>query len=153
MSISTGLSSILFFDERVFDKIIEAGFDLDRYGAEALERAVIDNTEAIPFLLNRGVSSDGYRTRFTVLREAAKEGYVQLVRLLLDRGVDINAPPFVVRGRTFLQAAALSGKMEVLRLLCDHGAEINGPIALTDGITALEATMRPWKSTFDELGS
>lgn len=135
------------FNERVFDKLIEAGLDLDRYGAEALEYAVLENVEAIPFLLDRGVSIDSYGTRFTVLQAAAKDGGdVQLLRLLIDRGADINAPPFAVKGRTALQAAALSNNMKMLRLLCDHGADINGPVALTDGITALEATSRPWES-------
>jgi ankyrin repeat protein len=138
------------FNERVFNKLIEAGFDLDRYGAEALEYAAVVNTEVIPFLLDKGVSIDSYGIRFTVLQAAAQySGDVQLLRLLIDRGADINAPPFAVRGRTALQAAALSGNMEMLRLLYDHGADINGPIALTDGITALEATLRPWESTFE----
>jgi len=139
------------FDERVFDKLIEAGFDLDRYGAEVLESAVLDHNEVIPYLLDKGVSIDSYGTRFTVLQAAAKDGGdVQLLRLLIDRGADINAPPFAVKGRTALQAAALSGNMEMLRLLYDHGADINGPIALTDGITALEATSRPWESEYDD---
>jgi ankyrin repeat protein len=135
------------FDERIFDKFIEGGFDLGRYGIEVVERTAADYPEAVPFLLDRGVFIDGYGTRFTALQVAAKEGDIQLVRLLIDRGADINAPPFAVKGRTSVQAAALSHSMEKIRLLCDHGADINGPIALIDGITTLEATLRPWELT------
>jgi hypothetical protein len=135
------------FDEHVFNKFIEGGFDLGRYGNEVLEHAAVDCPEAIPFLLDRGVFIDGYGTRFTALQVAAKEGDIQLVRLLIDRGADINAPPFAVSGRTSVQAAALSHSMEKIRLLCDHGADINGPIALINGITTPEAILRPWEPT------
>jgi hypothetical protein len=125
-------------DERIFDKFIEGGFDLGRYGNEVLEDATYEFPEAVPLLLCRGVFIDCYGAHFTALQGAAKEGDIQLVRLLIDRGADINAPLFAVNGRTSVQAAAPSHSMEEMRLLCDHGADINGPIALIDGITILK---------------
>jgi hypothetical protein len=134
-------------DERIFDKFIEGGFDLGRYHNEVLEYTTCEFPEAVPLLLDRGVFIDCYGARFTDLQVAAKGGDVQLVRLLIDRGADINAPPFAVNGRTSVQTAAISHSMDEIRLLCDHGADINGLLTLIDGITTLEATLRPWEPT------
>jgi hypothetical protein len=117
-------------DECIFDNFIEGGFDLGRYHNEVLEYTTYEFPEAVPLLLDRGVFIDFYGARFTALQVAAKEGDIQLVRLLIDRGADINAPLFSVNGRTSVQAAAISHSMEKIRLLCDHGADINRLIAL-----------------------
>jgi len=54
---------------------------------------------------------------------AAQRGHSELVQLLLDFGVDVNAtksghsPPLVV--------ASNSGNLDVVRLLIDGGADVN----------------------------
>lgn len=54
------------------------------------------------------------------LIEAARHGHLEIVRLLLDREVNIHA-----RGDTPLIVAAQGGHLEVVRLLLDHGANIH----------------------------
>lgn len=143
------------FAPLVFEKLINAGLDLDRYGGKMLETAVsrdATSLAAIPFLLDKGVSIESYGNRFTVLQAVANGGDDEqlLLKYLINRGANVNAPPFSVRGRTALQAAAQSQNLEMLHILCDHGADINGPIALTGGFTSLEAALRPRESEDDE---
>jgi DNA-binding NarL/FixJ family response regulator len=57
------------------------------------------------------------------------------VRLLLERGADVNAA--AASGMTpVIAAAASNGPVAVLRLLIEHGADVNAA-AKPDGITAL----------------
>lgn len=58
-----------------------------------------------------------------MLRWAAKNGHDAVVRLLLEKGVDIDARD--EGGRTALPIAAENGHEEVVRLLIDNGADIN----------------------------
>jgi ankyrin repeat protein len=56
-------------------------------------------------------------------RLAASEGNEAVVRLLIDRGADVNT-----QGGEYghaLQAAALVGHEAVVRLLVDRGADVN----------------------------
>ena len=62
-------------------------------------------------------------TYSALIEIASDRGYIGIVRLLLDKGVDVNA-----RGKEFsnaLQAASSSGHAEIVRLLLDKGADVN----------------------------
>jgi ankyrin repeat protein len=61
----------------------------------------------------------------TLLFWSAKEGYTDLVRLLLDRGADIEQSEFHVSGSTPLIKAAFEGHIEVVKLLIERGANVN----------------------------
>jgi ankyrin repeat protein len=58
---------------------------------------------------------------------AARGGHLEIVKLLLDQGADVN--PQVERGGWFgatpLEAAAALGHVEVMRLLIERGADVN----------------------------
>jgi ankyrin repeat protein len=59
----------------------------------------------------------------TPLSYAAERGYEQVVKLLLDKGADVNA-----QGRPYgnaLQAASARGHKQVVKLLLDKGADVN----------------------------
>ncbi|XP_021374947.1 caskin-2-like [Mizuhopecten yessoensis] len=60
--------------------------------------------------------------RTTCLHLAAKNGHIEIIRLLLQAGVNINRS--TLRG-TCLHEAALCGKTEVVRLLLDCGVDVN----------------------------
>ena len=65
-------------------------------------------------------------------------GNVELVKMLLDAGADVNAPPAKsYRAKTALQAAAERGNVELVRMLLDAGANVNAPPAADDGRTVL----------------
>lgn len=68
----------------------------------------------------------------TALMSAAGEGNLEITRLLLDHGADINAYAFW--GQTALLEAAVDGHPDVVKLLIARGADVN---ADDDGATAL----------------
>ncbi|RYP74964.1 hypothetical protein DL770_007517 [Monosporascus sp. CRB-9-2] len=69
---------------------------------------------------------------------AVERGNLQIIRLLLDVGAAINAPPSRWFGATALQLAAIKGYIGIARLLISLGANINAPGAKYGGRTALE---------------
>ncbi|KAL7896032.1 ankyrin repeat-containing domain protein [Trichoderma sp. SZMC 28014] len=74
----------------------------------------------------------------TALQAASERGHCSIVKLLLERGAEVNAPPSPVAGRTALQAAAGSGFGAIVHLLLSLGAQANAPSARYNGITALQ---------------
>ena len=81
----------------------------------------------------------------TGLPWAISEGYLGIVRILLDRGADVNAAR-TNNGMTSLMWASLKGHLEIARLLLDRGANVNAArrdwgesvnSAMNDGMTSL----------------
>jgi hypothetical protein len=73
----------------------------------------------------------------TVTHVAAREGYTDILSLLLAHGADLDYPgtgPYSW-GQTPLQRAAWTGKVDAGKFLLDHGANINAQNV--DGSTAL----------------
>ena len=60
----------------------------------------------------------------TALRYAVMHGNLPSVRILLDRGADINTGSRT--GETALAEAVQRGDFALVRLLLDHGAQVNG---------------------------
>jgi ankyrin repeat protein len=75
-----------------------------------------------------------YTPSHQALQVAAKSGRLDAVRLLLEHGADVNAPPladlceFGGKARTALQAAAESGNLELVRCLLDVGADVESRV-------------------------
>ncbi|RYP74479.1 hypothetical protein DL771_002953 [Monosporascus sp. 5C6A] len=67
-----------------------------------------------------------------------ERGNLQIIRLLLDAGAAVNAPPSQRSGATAFQLAAITGYIGIARLLISLGANINAPGAKYGGRTALE---------------
>ncbi|UKZ97145.1 uncharacterized protein TrAFT101_011912 [Trichoderma asperellum] len=74
----------------------------------------------------------------TALQAASERGHLSIVKLLLERGAEVNAPPSPVAGRTALQAATRGGFGPIVHLLLSLGAQVNAPSARYKGITALQ---------------
>ncbi len=76
-------------------------------------------------VLDRGASaSQSTRGRVTPLMRAASAARIGCVRLLVERGSEINAAD--IHGETALMyATAAAGAEDLLRLLIDHGADLN----------------------------
>ena len=59
----------------------------------------------------------------TLLHIAAEDGYREIIKLLLSKGIDINVRDEA--GNTPLHKAVLNGELESVRLLLSRGADIN----------------------------
>lgn len=71
---------------------------------------------------------------------AAGYGHLKFVKMLVDRGADINEAPAHRFGRTALQAATSNENpdMELVQFLLEKGAHVNSMPAVHGGITALQ---------------
>ncbi|HTM10726.1 MAG TPA: ankyrin repeat domain-containing protein [Verrucomicrobiae bacterium] len=104
---------------------------------EELRRAAIKGEpERVKEFLMRGANVRYRHGGWTVLMFAAREGHVDIVRLLLDSGADPNATSDnKYDGARPLTIAAEHGNVEVIKLLLSRGADVNGRNA--HGDTAL----------------
>lgn len=93
------------------------------------------NFDIVPLLLAWGADVNAERGTmpspltaacFTNPRAAGKEQEVDTVRLLLDRGAEINGPSKNKVLGSALQAASAAGNMKLVRLLLDRGAKADG---------------------------
>jgi ankyrin repeat protein len=84
-------------------------------------------------------------SNFAILQTACRDGKIDQVRELLDRGVDQNTDPGMPHGMSPLMLATAAGHDDVVRLLVEHGAIIDYEDG--DGFTAitLAAGQKFWK--------
>lgn len=114
-------------DTAVMRALIGAGAPTD---ARALGHAIESgHLPAIALLLSAGAPIDGeyYRREpapghyTTALVDAVRQGRLDVVSLLLERGADPNAAPDF--GSTPLREAVAAGNLELVRRLLAHGAD------------------------------
>ncbi|THX71919.1 ankyrin repeat protein [Aureobasidium pullulans] len=108
--------------------LIEQGFDVTGpyTGGSAMRlAATMGNVEMIQLLLRHGANVDaedgGYDGYGTPLHSACAHGTEAVVRLLLDKGADINYG----KGGTALNIACAHGKKALVRLLIERDADVN----------------------------
>lgn len=65
------------------------------------------------------------KTGLTPLMEAASGGYVEVGRVLLDKGADVNAPPVPSSRDTALTIAADKGHYRFVELLLSRNAAVD----------------------------
>ena len=69
------------------------------------------------------VNERHFFTRDTILIEAADNGHLNVVKLLIEKGADVN-----LKGEAWygpLHAAAAKGHIEVVKILLENGADVN----------------------------
>lgn len=75
----------------------------------------------------------------TAIQAAASRNNIDVVRALLEKGADANAPANKLGGMTALQTAVSKNNFEMVVLLIQHGADVNGLPSPIRGRTALQA--------------
>lgn len=92
------------------------------------DAAAENNLDDLTLLLDAKTDIEERIAGETPLMLAAKNGHVDAVKLLLERGAQINArnpeTPDSKKGMTALMLAAQQGHDEVVRVLLEHGADV-----------------------------
>jgi ankyrin repeat protein len=121
-----GLSAVLvgmyYGQPAITHRLVEAGASLDIFEASAAgetgrARLLLDEQ---PGLANAW-AQDGFQPQGL----AAFFGRVEMARLLLDRGAQVNSASRNCLSVSPLNSAAAGGHLEIARLLIEHGADVN----------------------------
>lgn len=113
-----------------------------------MEQAAAGNLEAVRLFVAAGMSANARAGDGTTpLLAAARAGRVELARLLIDRGADIDlAYPSdhdTLPGATPLIIAAMHGHLELVRLLLQRGADVDAVMVIWSDDTALDRADDP----------
>ena len=123
------MAAVIDGDLDLAQQAIEAGASLDRYdwnlGYAPLGMAIDRGyTDLVGHLLTAGANPHCGSTATTALGLAAERGEVEIIQMLLPRGVDLNAP-VGQDGWTALLSAIHHGHRSVVQLLVTAGANVN----------------------------
>jgi nucleoside phosphorylase len=112
------------------------------------EHALADS-QATKLLLENGFNINQGSSETDALLWAAKNGHVEAVRMLLDKGVNANTRDQRRGGMTPLHLAALQGHETVVRLLLEKGADPT--VRTSKGATAEQVARSLGKTTVADL--
>jgi ankyrin repeat protein len=123
------MAAVIDGDLDLAQQAIEAGASLDRYDwnlsysplGMAIDRGHLD---LVRCLLAAGANPHCGSTATTALGLAAESGEVEIIQMLLPRGVDVNTP-VGQDGWTALLSAIKNGHRSVVQLLVTAGANVN----------------------------
>ncbi len=123
------MAAIVDGDVDLAQQAIEAGASLDRYdwylGYSPLGMAIDRGyPDLVKCLLNAGANPRCGSTATTSLGLAAERGEIEIVQMLLPRGIDVNEP-VGQDNWTALLAAIKNGHRAVVQLLVTAGANVN----------------------------
>ncbi|KAF7989412.1 hypothetical protein HCN44_008086 [Aphidius gifuensis] len=112
--------------------------------------AQTDDLERVKNLLSQGTSaSEVDSSGYTALHYAARSGNIDICRVLIANGAQVNSVTRYGRA-TSLHRAAMRGNDEIVRLLMDSGADPN--IQDADGYTALHrAALAGCQASWNQL--
>ena len=131
----------------ILSALINAGADVNkiarpRSAHPVRQAAAKSNAEAVQLLLEAGACINlTSEDKCTALQAASGTRNIDLIKILIGAGADVNAPAGPERGRTALQQAVEHGDIKISRLLLAHGADVNAPAGYSRGITALQGAM------------
>ncbi|KAI0803467.1 ankyrin repeat-containing domain protein [Xylaria sp. FL0064] len=89
-------------------------------------------------LIDAGANVEYTPSRLSPLQLAASLGYVEMAKILIGRGANVNRPAHLHYGATALQFSAIKGHLGLAKILIECDADINAPPAKKGGRTALE---------------
>lgn len=93
----------------------------------------------VDLLLQSGMGANDHEStrQVTALHNAAAQGHLRILKLLIERGADVNVTDW--HGNTPLINAAYFGHMDVVKALLEKGANVN--TISKEGTTALIAAI------------
>ena len=94
-------------------------------GGDLLEAAYYGHPKTVKFLLAHGVDVNYQDAEHgaSALQAASQSGQADIVRILLDRGADVNLSN--KEGSTALMAASFNRHQDIVKILLAAGAEVN----------------------------
>lgn len=107
-------------------RLIDNGADIDAsQGRPLIEASHAGFKAMVKLLLERGadVNAQGEGLKRTALHAAIYQGHINIVRILLDGGADVEI--FDEEERTTLQGASSCGNHEIASMLIDADADVN----------------------------
>jgi len=116
--------------------LVSAGANINNYdfaGNTPLSAAAAgDHLEAATFLIDKGASLISERSQEPIplvspVVEAIRSGSVEMLKLLLDAGVDFKTS---IQSKMPLVIAVAEGKVEIVELLLKYGADVDGDEAI-----------------------
>lgn len=99
---------------------------------QAIERG---DTDRVKVLLQEKLNPNARLGQITMLCQAAREGHLEIAKLLIEAGADVNQRASEGYFNPLLYAA-YDGNLEVVRILLEAGADVN--IRVTDYLNPLE---------------
>lgn len=106
--------------------LLDPVYNLKSSGAD-YENAIMDaahagHTDMVKCLFERGSFTNISNLQYEVLWTACRFGYLRIVQIMLDQGLDVNATK--IGGSRALESAAYYGHVPVVSLLFEKGADL-----------------------------
>ncbi|KAH7420115.1 ankyrin repeat-containing domain protein [Cadophora sp. MPI-SDFR-AT-0126] len=129
------------YDDKMLERVFFSDTRQIRNSPNALSSAIRNKgigISTIQLMLDSGAFVNAWPLRESALGAAVSRQSIEIVTLLLDKGVNMNC--FTSADyRSVLQQATASGSYELVERWVHRGAEINIPAADVGGYTALQA--------------
>jgi ankyrin repeat protein len=116
---------------QIVNMLLDKGADInaqsEHYGTSLLSAVCRGAVDIVSTLLGRCADPNAPFCQFRsiVLQEASNKGHTQIVKMLLNRGVDPNTRSYWVFYGTALQEASAKGYEDIVKILLCGGAGVN----------------------------
>jgi len=141
-----GCTSLILAADGGYDKVVELlvdrGAEIEAQSERTKDTALSlactkGRYEVVDYLIKKGANKEHRNVSdYTPLSLAASGGYVNIIKLLLQNGAEINSRTGSKLGISPLMLAAMNGNTAAVKLLLDMGSDINAQIE-TNKNTAL----------------
>ena len=93
------------------------------YENAIMDAAYAGHTDMVRLLLKKGSFTNQRELHYEIFWSACRYGHIQLVKIMLDEGLDVNATQ--LGGSRALESAAYHGHASIVSLLFQNGADLN----------------------------